>query len=190
MPQYGYAIAGVQKNELSDIAQHQYLVALFAWQLALNLNSLGANFNVQRVLELALTHDLGELFGSDISFYYARKNKKARTFAKKFEMENIKFMSKFFGKDKNYFQKLLGELHAEKSDESLLVKVADYIEATHYKYIIRKSRKDDVLLTAEAVSVHAKKIKNPLAREKLLSFTKQWAKDLPNGDTVDVVKGI
>ena len=190
MPQHGYAVSGLQKHELSDIAQHQYLVTLIAWQLAMNLNSLGASFNIQRVQELAMTHDLGELFGSDISFYYARKNRKARKFAKLFEEENIKFVSKLFGKNKAYFRKLLQELYAERTDEALLVKVADVTEAMHFKFHVGRFIDNDKKDGFNAVMGYAKKIKDTIGKRELLIFIKQWIKDLPKGDTVDVIKGV
>ncbi len=96
-PQYGYALAGIPKGELSDLAQHHYLVTFIAWQLALSVQSKGAKINVQKVLEYSLIHDLGELFGGDIAMPYAKANPKARILAKAFEAENQKYLANFFG---------------------------------------------------------------------------------------------
>src|SRR3989344_5119270 len=94
-PLYGYVVGGVQKNDLSNLAEHHYLVTFIAWQLARQIKSKGANINVEKVLEFAMVHDIGELFGGDISMPYARANPKAREYAKAFEEENQKFLSKF-----------------------------------------------------------------------------------------------
>jgi len=66
-PQYGYALAGIQQDELSNLAEHHYLVTFIGWQIASNLRQVGADVDVQKILEFCLIHDLGELFGGDIS---------------------------------------------------------------------------------------------------------------------------
>ena len=91
-PQYGYNVGGVLKHELSDLAQHHFLVTFMAWQLALELQSRGAKIDVQKTMEIALVHDLGELFGGDISFHYGRKNPAARKAAKAAK-DTIRFSS-------------------------------------------------------------------------------------------------
>src|SRR3989344_4528618 len=83
-PQYGYAVAGGNAR-VSNLAEHQYLVAMLGWQLAELVNARGAQVDVTKVLKLCLLHDLGELFGGDIGMYYAKANPQARTLAKQFE---------------------------------------------------------------------------------------------------------
>jgi len=34
-PQYGYALSGIKQDDLSNLAEHHYLVTFIAWQLAL-----------------------------------------------------------------------------------------------------------------------------------------------------------
>src|SRR5688572_26987474 len=85
-PQYGYILAEIPKSDLSDLAQHHYLVTFVAWRLAVLVVQKGGKINLERVLELSLIHDLGELFGGDISMPYARANPAARNAAKEFEM--------------------------------------------------------------------------------------------------------
>ena len=58
-PQYGYALAGIQQDELSNLAEHHYLVTFVAWQLASQVKRAGANIDIQKVLEFCLIHDLG-----------------------------------------------------------------------------------------------------------------------------------
>jgi 5'-deoxynucleotidase YfbR-like HD superfamily hydrolase len=64
---YGYIPNGIKRQELPTLAEHSYLTALTAWRLVKNLAKTGAKINLARVLELAFVHDLGELFGGDIS---------------------------------------------------------------------------------------------------------------------------
>lgn len=186
-PQYGYALTGISKHDLSDLACHHYLVAFMAWQLARNLNRAGAQLNVEKVLEFALTHDLGELFGGDISMPYATINPRARKLAKAFEEENQRFFAQFFGEDRGHVKALTKEILNAKSDEALVCKVADYIECVHYKrYVghLRASR--DLPLNAGKVKKMIAKIKDPIAKRKLKNFLIIWKHDILHGDTLDV----
>ena len=178
-PQTGYVLAGIPTNELSNLAEHHYLVTFIAWQLARSLNRAGAKIDITRVLEYTLIHDLGELLGGDISMPYAKINRAAYRKAKAFEEENQKFLSKFFGKEANYFRKISKEILDSKTDEGIVAKVADYIECTHYKFHQNKLVKEDLALALEKGHAYIKKIKDPIAREELGKFFKKWAKELP-----------
>jgi 5'-deoxynucleotidase YfbR-like HD superfamily hydrolase len=131
-PQYGYALRGIAQDNLSNLAEHHYLVAFIGWQLALEANRSGAHLNVLKVLEICLMHDLGELFGGDICLPYSRVNPKARNLAKAFEAENQNFLSKMFGSGETHFKSLALETMQPKSDEAIVAKLADYLETTHY----------------------------------------------------------
>jgi len=56
--QYGYILAGIKRGDLSNLAEHHYLVTFIAWQLTLYVKSKGAKISVQKVLEFSLIHDL------------------------------------------------------------------------------------------------------------------------------------
>src|SRR5262249_13704090 len=131
-PQYGYVVRDIATNDLSNLAEHHYLVTFFAWQLASQLKNKGAKIDVLRVVESAMIHDLGEIFGGDISMPYAQVNPSARKHAKAFEAENQKFLSKFFGTEERHFMELGKDILDPKSDEALIAKVADYLEHPYY----------------------------------------------------------
>ncbi len=42
-PQSGYALSGIPKSELSDLAAHHYLVTFIGWQLARRVQAKGAH---------------------------------------------------------------------------------------------------------------------------------------------------
>ncbi|MBI2552151.1 HD domain-containing protein [Candidatus Uhrbacteria bacterium] len=187
-PQYGYALTGIPKHDLSDLAAHHYLVAFMAWQIARELNRAGAKLNVEKVLEFSLTHDLGELFGGDISMPYAAINPRARRLAKAFEEENQRFFARFFGEDRGHIKALTKEILSAKSDEALVCKVADYLECTHYKlYVGYLHDKRDIPLNVSKLAKMVAKIKDKVAKRELAKFLKEWAKELLNGDTLDVL---
>jgi 5'-deoxynucleotidase YfbR-like HD superfamily hydrolase len=177
MPQSGYALLGLPKDQLSDLAQHQYLVAMIAWQLARGANRAGANLNVEKVLELALVHDLGELFGGDIAMPYGHANKKAKKLAKAFEEENLKYLSKFFGDDKKYVAKIFEEIKEHKTDEGIVAKLADYIECSHYRLYMNAVDKNDQEFNLEKINGFLKKMKDPAAKKYLSECVESWHKN-------------
>lgn len=186
-PQYGYILAGIKKGDISNLAEHHYLVAFIAWQLALRAKSARANIDIQKVLEFALIHDLGELFGGDIAMPYAGANPKAREFAKLFESENQKFLSKFFGNQQKYYQELSDEIMETKIDESIIAKLADYIELTHYKQYVGVFSQDDIKLVEPKLKEKVEKIKDPIAKKVLLEFITEWVTELPKGTLSNIL---
>lgn len=177
MPQYGYALAEISKSDQSDLAQHHYLVTFIAWSLARIAQKGGSKVEVQKVLEYALIHDLGELFGGDIAMPYARANNEARTAAKQFERLNQQYLSRFFD-DPQYFDNLSAEILSAESDESLIAKLADYIELTHYKQSVQKLSFGDLSMTREKVFGIIQKIKCERAKTALLGTVNSWLQDM------------
>lgn len=187
-PQYGYALAGIQQDELSNLAEHHYLVTFAAWQLARQVKNAGAKIDVQKVLEFSLIHDLGELFGGDISMPYAKANPKAREYAKAFEEENQKFLSRFFGDEQEYFKELGHEILDAKSDEALISKIADYIEVTHYKQYVKVfSKKFDIDLIEPKLQSVISKMKDPIAKKFLSKFIKNWSEDIVKKEIPEIL---
>ena len=174
-PQYGYAIAGIAKGAQSDLAQHHYLVAMIALFLARGSVLEGAKINVQKVLEMALTHDLGELFGGDLNFYYSKAKPKARELAKAFEDENRKFVFSFIEQGAESFLKMSEEFENKSSDEGLLVQCADKMECTYYKVQVGAQIEADIVGIKKSLDSYVEKISDL----KLKNYTKKvvdyWA---------------
>jgi 5'-deoxynucleotidase YfbR-like HD superfamily hydrolase len=189
-PQYGYVLAEIPKSELSDLAQHHYLVTFIAWQLARMTQRAGANINLQKVLEFSLIHDLGELFGGDISMPYAKANPIAREKAKAFEAENQKYLATFFGEDDDYFQELSNEIMDVTSNEGIIAKIADYIEVTQYKLYVRRLTKGDVTMALRKMQSLAAKITDTIAQDVILKFLTEWAAELGDGQLDEIFESI
>lgn len=179
MPQYGYVIAGLRQDELSNLAEHHYLVTFIAWQLAVLAQRKGGQVDIQKVLEFSLIHDLGELFGGDIAMPYAKANPEARKHAKAFEAENHKFLSEFFGEQKDYFQKIADEVMDADSDECIISKLADYMECTHFKHYMKILEPEDLELAESKMGEKIEKISDPNSKEALSQFISEWIKKLP-----------
>ena len=186
-PQYGYALAGIQQDELSNLAEHHYLVTFIAWQLASQVKKAGAKIDVEKVLEFGLVHDLGELFGGDISMPYAKANPKARKHAKAFEEENQRFLSKFFGNQSEHFKELGHKILDAKSDEAIIAKIADYIEVTHYKQYVKVFSKFDTDLIKPKLASMIEKMADPIAKKELGKFINDWTSDITKKEIPEIL---
>src|SRR3989344_6370229 len=186
-PQYGYALAGIQQDELSNLAEHHYLVTFIAWQLASQVKKAGAKINISKVLEFGLVHDLGELLGGDISMSYARANPKARKHAKAFEEENQRFPSKFFGNQSQHFKELGHDILDAKSDEAIIAKMADYIEVTHYKQYVKVFSKFDTDLIKPKLVSMIEKMTDPVAKKELGKFVNDWTNDITKKEIPEIL---
>ena len=175
-PQYGYSIAGKNMRQ-GNIAEHHYLVTMIGWQLAELVNSKGAKIDTLKVLKFCLLHDVGEIFGGDIGMYYAKANPKARDAAKKFEEENQKFLSQYFGNKKEVLD-LTKEILESNSDEAHIAKIADYLEVTHYKLFNDQLKGKDHVLVAPKLTEKVSKIKDKIAKKELLTFIEVWSKKM------------
>ena len=171
-PQYGYAIWGGNVR-MGNLAEHHYMVSMIAWQLASSVNAVGAKLDIAKVFEFASIHDLGELFGGDISMPYAKANPKAREYAKKFESENHAFIARYFGDQSKHFKELSNEILEADSDEARIVKVADYIEVTHYKFFIGRLVTSDIELVAGKLKEKIDGMKDTVAKKELIVFVKK-----------------
>ena len=172
-PQYGYASMGGNAR-LSNLAEHHYLVAMIGWQLADFLNKKGAKIDVGRVIKFSLLHDIGELFGGDIGMYYAKANPQARKYAKQFEEENQRFLSKFFTNQDEVLS-LTKEILDSASDEAHISKIADYLEVTHYKLFANEFHVEkDLELVAPKLHEKIEKLHDEIAKQAMHAFIDGW----------------
>lgn len=180
-PQYGYVLSGIRKADLSDLAQHHYLVAFTGWYLARLIRQNGGKINLEKVLEICLLHDLGELFGGDISMPYAKANPKAYRLAKKFETENQAFMSTLLN-DVGDVRSLFREAMEIESDEAVVAKVADYMEVTHYKHYLGRLTTGDIIMVMQKMEKMVGQVKSAVTRKYLQNFLLEWAEVLRQDD--------
>ena len=134
-----------------------------------------------------MIHDLGELFGGDINFFYGRVNSKAKEHAKAFEAENARFLSEFFGEDKEHYEKLAEEILDAKSDECIVAKIADYVECINYKLMSSSISDIDMPVTLEGVEKMLSKTQNESLKKTIRDFIEEWQKSLGSNDTLDII---
>ncbi len=188
--QYGYAISGLKKHELSTLAEHHYLVTFVAWRLADAAKQAGGNIDVLKVVKLCMVHDLGELFGGDIGMPYARRFPKAKEAARKFEEYNAQFLSTLFGGRKEKFMDLWYEATDPKTDEGRVAKMADLLEVfcfRHYNDVLYKA--DDVL-AKERLPKAVANIKDKKTRAAMDKIVKDYFKNFRKGNTLTIISGM
>ncbi len=178
IPQYGYALGGISRNDQGDLAQHHYLVTMISWQLARMAIQQGAKISLDKVLEFALIHDLGELLGGDISMPYAKANPAAKKAAKLFEAENQRYLATFFAEDQEHFQKLSDEILDAYSDEALISKLADYIEVNHYKLHLQRLTVKNVEMIESKLNEKLAKFTDPICKAVFTHFCQQWVTEM------------
>jgi 5'-deoxynucleotidase YfbR-like HD superfamily hydrolase len=185
--QHGYLLSGMKKDELSNLAEHHYLVTFIGWQLAVNLKKAGANIDVLKVIEFCLIHDLGELMGGDVSALYGQMNPKAKKFAKLFEAENQRYLARFFGSQDKNFRKRGKEILDAKSDEALIAKVADYVECANFKVYVNNFRESDRKFNDEKLAGFIRKIKDKTAKQLLQEFLDDWILNVDQADHIKIL---
>jgi 5'-deoxynucleotidase YfbR-like HD superfamily hydrolase len=183
-PQYGYALSNLKKHELSNLAEHQYLVTFIALQLSKLVNSMGGKIISERVMEICLVHDLGELFGGDISRPYAMANPKARKLAKAFEEENQKFLRRYFPSNDPY---LWDEVMKVTTDEGKIAKLADIFECAHFLEYINQFKPLDQKILEEKIPALIKTIKDIKSRNALAEFSKVWLKTIHGKNITEIL---
>lgn len=186
-PQTGYIINGIRQNELSNLAEHHYLVTFIAWQLARQLVAKGAKIDIAKVLEFALIHDFGELLGGDINKPYAKINPEARKHAKAFEEENQIFLSKFFDSEAGHYKELSKEILDAHSDECVIAKIADYLELMHFMFYLKNFSNETISGLEEAIRGKIEGIKDEIAKKELNEFMTNWAQDFAKEDVRDIL---
>jgi putative hydrolase of HD superfamily len=71
VPRTGWLDRGVRPLQVESVADHSFGVALVAWACALQRQAEGATIDPERVLKLAIIHDLAEAETGDLTPYDA-----------------------------------------------------------------------------------------------------------------------
>jgi putative hydrolase of HD superfamily len=113
MPRSGWVLRGIKNPE--SIAEHTFRVALMAWTLGIQKH----NFNIEKLIKIALVHDLCEVYAGDITPYdtilpkNARKRKEMlQTWPRFSEIQKKRLSESKYKKEKQGLEKLTKNLPA------------------------------------------------------------------------------
>ncbi len=130
--QYGFFLAGLNNKNTSNLAEHHYLVTMMGWILCEYINSDESLINTDAVIRMCLIHDLGELFGGDVSAPLSQRYPDLKTHARAFETANLDMITSFLPPQ---IQLRLKMFHAnaglKDTDEAIVSKFVDLLEM-HY----------------------------------------------------------
>ncbi len=130
MVRSGWLFSGVSKADVESVADHSYMVSLLSLILCLNEQAKGERINMEKVLMMALIHDLPECVSQDID-RRIRKFSPNKYDAFKKELDINAFKTVIEPLSKEYTDKLLpyySELIEGNSKEARIVIEADRIE--------------------------------------------------------------
>lgn len=189
-PQYGYVVAGLKGFQLSNLAEHHYLVTFIAWQLTEAIIRAGGKIDQMRVLELCMIHDLGELFGGDIGMPYARRNPRAKSLSRKFEQANANFLSQYFLGSEAKFKKLWLQAVEPTNDEGYVAKAADLFETFCFKHYYNDLTEIDQTIAQERLPKIPKKIKDKVTKKVISDFIQEFLTNFRKGTAKSIISGI
>ena len=172
MPRRGWVIRDIKNPE--SIAEHTFRVAIMAWMLA---KAKGGDLNIEKIIKMALIHDLCEVYAGDATPYDSilSKNKNKRkeimkTWPRFSKKEREKFTKSKFDKEKKALQKIISKLPPDlkKEIEKLWL---DYEKglSPEGRFFKQTDRMESFLQAAE----YWKKYKKPIQRPIWL-----WAREL------------
>jgi putative hydrolase of HD superfamily len=131
IPRSGWISHGISLQEVESVADHSFSTTVLAMLLADLEVANGRRINIERVLRLALLHDLPEALTFDISKSYL-EYLGMRGEAIKRELEQAAWKHLIEGIEKGAIRKryaqLQSEFNAEQTIESMIVHAADRLD--------------------------------------------------------------
>ncbi len=125
LPRQGFIAMGFKRNEADSVATHSFSTSLLAYFLAKSLQKEGVKIDPEKVLKMALMHDVGETIVGDVGTFV--KNMAGGVF-KNIEEEGVKALVE--GLDcKEEIIELVEEYNQRETLEARLVKAADNLDA-------------------------------------------------------------
>lgn len=127
LPRQGFVTLGFKRNEADSVAAHSFATAILAYELAIlhNLENKKNQVNADRVLKMALFHDLAETIVGDVGSFvkYLEKGK-----FRDIEDKGMEILVKDLI-NRNEILELYSEYSQRKTLEARLAKAADHIDA-------------------------------------------------------------
>ncbi len=125
LPRQGFIAMGFKRNEADSVAAHSFATALLAYFLAKELKKQGQKIDPDKVLKMALVHDIGETIVGDVGTFVKGM---AKGVFKDIEEEGVRaLVSDLDSKDE--IIQLVSEYNGRKSLEARVCKVADNLDA-------------------------------------------------------------
>lgn len=178
LPRQGFLHSGFKINEADSVAAHSFSVCIFSYLLAQHLKKEGWDIDSDKVLKIALVHDLGEAITGDIGTY---AKDLAREAFHKIENQAFKLLIRNMD-NKEELVKYFEEYQKLETKEAQLVKMVDALDAFIQGFNTPSANLEDLKKTVYYIA--KKKIKD----KKLFSLIDNSIK-LISEKKVGVYKG-
>jgi len=134
VPRSGWQYYGVASPE--SVADHSFLVAFFSYILASLLKEEGIEVDIEKILKMALFHELGETKLFDIQLEALRYLGERRV--KEAEKKAVFEITKEIGKIGEEIRSIFDEFISRRSIEAEVVDVSDKLELLFQAYLYEK----------------------------------------------------
>ena len=171
-PLTGYIAAGIKLSEIPTLAEHQYGAAMSAFLVCDTIVQRGGKIDTQKIVLMLLLHDLGELFGGDISGPLNRRFPELREYKDKIGERAVQLLTEFVSNlEREKIIALHHEFEKENTDEKWIAKILDqmdhqfFLEHHHYRQRLTAEKHDyrDTFVHDHIYQL-AEKISDPAAR--------------------------
>ncbi len=161
LPRQGFIYSGFKRNDADSVAAHSFNVVAFAYLLSRELKNSGTNVDCDKVLKMAVLHDMGEAITGDIGTWV-----KVLAEGKFEEVEHKAFrlLTRNLS-DKEELVELFEEYNQLDTLESQVVKLADALDAMAQGLNTPAARLEDWKLADKNIIHH--KIKDKRLRKIL-----------------------
>ncbi|MFA7244733.1 MAG: HD domain-containing protein [Candidatus Magasanikbacteria bacterium] len=127
----GFTPGGIKSYELPSLAEHHYTCGMMAMILGGKIKKVNQNFDSNKLLKMLLTHDLGELFGGDVSAPLNRKYSDLKEHKDKIGERAIELITSYLDDD-NDLKEIFVEMNTKANDEAIVCKIIDQIDHQFY----------------------------------------------------------
>lgn len=128
-PLTGYLSAGIRIHECPSLAEHHYTAAMVAYFLGQKIKQAGGVFDDRKLLLMVMFHDLGELFGGDISAPLNRKYPDLREYKDKIGTRAMNMLESFLDEEMvKEFHAIYDECEHGTTDEKIVAKIVDQLD--------------------------------------------------------------
>jgi putative hydrolase of HD superfamily len=125
LPRQGFIALGFKRNEADSVAAHSWTTTMLAYFIASELKKEGQKIDINKVVKMALFHDMAETIVGDVGTFVKGMARGAFT---KIEEEGLKWLVSDLP-TKNEIISLVEEYSKRKTLEARVCKVADNLDA-------------------------------------------------------------
>lgn len=173
----GYLTTGIRYHELPSLAEHQYTTTIMAWFLVQKIKKAGGLINERKMTIMLLIHDLGKLFGGDITCQLNNQYPDLKEYKDRIGERTMLILSSFMDDEtSDSIERLWLEFESEATDEAIVAKICDQMD--HHLFIEHLKQKDSSgtkeNFYQDQIYLLTKKIQDKKTKEIIILFLEEF----------------